>query len=455
MENLLLLATMTDGLTPRNDGFEHVADSSVAELVPDLHLVDDNLYREFAGSPIRGAGFAGLQPDVLGERYILDRLSANGVAGRTARRLLLSAWSFQPRDLGVVAIRARVDFPGEQGLGSLFDVPIDTPDARLEWADMVGDLMAVTSQSTDELAASHFRKLVAVSDQHPQERGLQISRARAEFNLGGILLFNEDNPAAAATLYDASIARAGDRSAVGIMAIHNRGILRHKSGDLDGAFADYTVMIDQLGASDERRASALNNRADVFAERGDHENSIRDRSAILALQNTTADRRYIALFRRSRSHFFQGNDQAGLADLDAILATDDISPHQKAEARVERAVCLRRLGRLQEAEVDLDVVFDANEYFPSTRARACVDMALLQRDLKRPGQSRMYLDYAEAEDDANQQTLIDALIVRGLLAEEAGDKSEAVDFWKAVLASPDAMDTQKQFATDRLQALPQ
>ena len=95
------------------------------------------------------------------------------------------------------------------------------------------------------------------------------------------------------------------------MAIHNRGILRHRSGDLDGAFADYSVMIDHLRASDERRASALNNRADVFAERGDHENAIRDRTAILALQDTTADRRYIALFRRSWSHFCRGEDQAG------------------------------------------------------------------------------------------------------------------------------------------------
>jgi len=453
MDNLLLLATMTGGLTPKDGGFDHVARSNIAGLIPDLNLIDDSLYRDFAGSPSGGAGFAGLQPDILGERLFLDRLSATGVAGQTATRLLLAAWAFQPEDVSVAVIRACIDYRGEHRLGLLFDLPIDSPESRFHWADMVGDLMAVTGQSSDELAASQFRKLVSISEEHPQERRLQVSRARAEYNLGGILLFHEGNSSGAAAYYDAAIARAGERSSVGIMAIHNRGILRHQSGDLDGAFADYSVMIDHLGASEERRASALNNRADVFAERGDHENAIRDRTAVVALQDTTADRRYIALFRRSRSHFCQGEDQAGLADLDTILMTEDISPHQKTEARVERAACLRRLGRLQEAESDLDSVLDAEEYFPRTRAMGCVEMATLQRELKRPGQARMYLDYAEADENADCGTLIEALIVRGLLAEDVEDRSEAADLWNVVIAKPEASDWQKRFASDRLRSI--
>ena len=65
----------------------------------------------------------------------------------------------------------------------------------------------------------------------------------------------------------------------------------------------------------------------------------------------------------------------------------------------------------------------------------------------------MYLDYAEADENADRGTLIEALIVRGLLAEDVEDKSEAADLWNAVIAKPEASDRQKRFASDRLRSI--
>jgi hypothetical protein len=65
----------------------------------------------------------------------------------------------------------------------------------------------------------------------------------------------------------------------------------------------------------------------------------------------------------------------------------------------------------------------------------------------------MYVDYADADENANGGTLIDALIVRALLAEDVGDKTEAEQLWKAVLAKPKASDIQRQFANDHLRSI--
>ena len=90
-ENLLLLATMAGGLTPKDGGFYHVARSNIAGLIPDLNLIDDSLYRDFAGSPSEGAGFAGFQPDILGEHS-----SSVGSPRPASRDKLLGGSSWLP-----------------------------------------------------------------------------------------------------------------------------------------------------------------------------------------------------------------------------------------------------------------------------------------------------------------------------------------------------------------------
>src|SRR5206468_2624567 len=114
------------GLQPKANGFDYIAASDVAGLLPDVSLVDEALYNDMAASAGGSASFAGLQPDILGERFVLDRLSEIGIRGLNSRRLLQAAWSFQPKDVGVFAVRSAFDFQGDPGLNKLFDLPLDS-----------------------------------------------------------------------------------------------------------------------------------------------------------------------------------------------------------------------------------------------------------------------------------------------------------------------------------------
>ena len=114
MENLLLFATLVSGLLPKANGFGYLATSDVADLLPDVGALDEALYNDIAGSAEGTASLAGLQPDILGERFVLDRLSDVGIAGLNARRLLLAAWHFQPCSMPWASSRilSRTALPG-------------------------------------------------------------------------------------------------------------------------------------------------------------------------------------------------------------------------------------------------------------------------------------------------------------------------------------------------------
>ena len=451
MENLLFLATLVSGLLPKANGFDYLAASDAAGLLPDAELLDESLYNDMAGAAGGSGSLAGLQPDILGERFVLERVSAKGIAGLNARRLLLAAWSFQPRDVGVVAARSAFDFHGHQELYKLFDLPVDSSESRTHWAEMVSDLIALTRGVEDRFVQQQFRKLISLADSHSHEREVQESAARAAYNVGSTYMFRED--ARAIEWFDAAIARAPNDSLIARMAIHNRGILNLLQGEIDNAFDAFTLMIETRDATDEMRACAFNNRADVYAERGEHDNAIRDRTEVLALQDTSPDRRFIALFRRSRSYSAIGNDRAALDDLARILETWDITPDQNADTRLERAVIMRHLERWEEARADLKAVIDSSYLFRGTRAMALVELAEVSRRTGEHPQAVSLLNRAKEDPEAREETLVDAMIVGALLLEDTGDKGGASEIWREVLAEPSASDGQVRVAQRRLDAI--
>jgi len=73
MENLATLATLVGGIFPRSDGFEYLSATGIGALVPNVNLVDRHVYRDFVAATSTDM-LAGFQPDILGERFVLDRL---------------------------------------------------------------------------------------------------------------------------------------------------------------------------------------------------------------------------------------------------------------------------------------------------------------------------------------------------------------------------------------------
>jgi tetratricopeptide (TPR) repeat protein len=396
------------------------------------------------------ATLSGLQPDILGERFILDKLSLAGIAGQNARRLQVAAWSWQPDDVRTVVLRCLLDFPGDPAVHTFFDLPIDTIEARRCWAEMVADLTP-HAVAAGELAQGQLQKLYSVADDHPQERELQEATARADYNFALPFMFQDNR--VAVKQFDAAIARIGTDSLIGKMALHNRATLQRVDDERYDAFEVFTMMIDSQEAPDELRACAFNNRADVYVKRGEHALAIDDRSGVLALKDTSPDRRYIALVRRSSSHTAMGNVAAALEDLGRILEIWDITPHQKAEARLQRAGIMSNLERWQEARADLQAVLDSQHLFEGTRATALVDLADVSRRTGDHAEANALLRRAASDPGIFEETWIDALVVGGLLLEDTNDLEGACEFWRKVLATPNASEEQVRLARTRLDAI--
>ena len=448
MENLIMLATLVGGLLPKRGNFTFLGTSAVAPLLPDLGVLDPQTYRELIAATNEQSILLGLQPDILGERFILDRLEAKGGFAESAKRLVQAAWAIQPEDFCDFVVRAASDFPDDPGLATLCDLPLPSAEARFRWGCLVGDLVRVANSSTDRITNRLLETLRDLADTHSEEASLLFAVAQAEFYLGNILLFTERDYARAAAQFDVAIS-AGTGTEIEAAAINARGILHHEIQEEDKAFSDFGDVIAKPEISDEARACALNNRADIFARRAAHAAAIHDRSEVLALKKTSPDRRYIALLRRSHSYHDLGRTGDALRDLESILNTGDISPEQKAEALVERGALLRQLGRPVEARRDLETVLADEELFPGTSANALIELAELSRTERDADRAQAYLDMATASWDIATSTLVDALIIHARLLSDRGEAEGSERIWQRILNHPNATMRHKEIAANR------
>jgi tetratricopeptide (TPR) repeat protein len=446
MEHLATLATLVGGLLPRSDGFDFLAKTDIAGLIPNPDLVDRDTYRDFVAATSTEVTLAGFQPDMLGERVVLDRLrTGSGLDGIT-KRLLLTAWNLEPDDLCDFILRTASDFPSDHGIDILCDLPCGSEATRAKWGWLVGDLIRIANRSDDRRTQRLRETLGTMARTYSAERDLQNALARAELHLGNIFLFAEDNYEQASTWFDAAIRHAGPGTDIEASVINNRGILYLEMQNEDEAFADWSYVIANEAASDEARACSLNNRADIFARRHLHQEAIHDRSEVLALKNTSPDRRYIALIRRSHSYRELGRIDEALRDLTDILDVEDISPQQKSEARLRRGVFYRHLGRMTEASEDLETVCSADDLFPGALASGLVELGELARltgDL--PG-ARQYLDVATTSEDAEDETIVEALVVWARVLADQGATVDSERIWQSILANPSATARQRSVA---------
>ncbi len=448
MENLVALATMTGGLLPRDGGFSFISDSTVASILPAAPSIDCGAYQDLFGTADDATTLTGFQPDILGERFVLDRLGAIGPIKESTQRLVMAAWRLQPDDYCEFVVRTASDFPGDEGLDVLCGIPLISPEDRTRWGRLVGDVLRAVNRSADKRTQYMLEELRQLAGEHAAETELQTAAARAEFYLANIFLFSERDYERAAQQFDVAIAR-GRGTDVEAGALNNRGILHHHVQDEDKAFADWSDVISKNEVSDEARACSLNNRADIFARRGAHGEAIRDRTEVLNLKKTSADRRYIALGRRSQSFLELGRTREALEDLEQIQRTADIAPEQKAEARLTRGIVLKGLGRLIEARADLESVLTAEALFSGTSASALVELGDLALSEGNPSRAQEYLDMISESEEVEGGTLVDTLILTARLLTQRGDVSSAETIWQSVLTNPEGNERQKSIAANR------
>jgi tetratricopeptide (TPR) repeat protein len=144
-----------------------------------------------------------------------------------------------------------------------------------------------------------------------------------------------------------------------------------------------------------------------------------------------------------------GRVNDAVRDLESILKTEDIAPEQKSEALVTRGNIFADLGRWEDAKADLEAVVASEELFPGTRAKALCGLADVARREQDPAHAREYVDMALRCGDADDNSLIDLLIVSGRLSSTEGDTSVADDIWESILSNENATPRQKTIAANR------
>ncbi len=447
MENLATLATFVGGLVPFLGNFDHLSQISVANIIANVDLVDREIYQDFVSGTGADSILPGFQPDILGERLILNRLTSTATSG-VMLKLRDAAWGLQTLDLCAFVVRVAADFPDHPGLAILCDLALNSATDRVAWAYLVGNLIQIAARADDGLVTQLLDKLKGLSQTNVSELTLQNGLARAELFMGNKLR-EELKYERAAVHYDAGLGHATPGGDLQAALMNNRGILYDEMASEEEAFAAFTAVIDNTAASDEGRACSLNNRADIFARRGHHDAAIRDRSQVLSLAETSPDRRYIALARRSKSYRQLSHDQAALDDLTRILHVADIAPEQKSEARLHRGALYKNLGRLSEARGDLETVCAAPEVFPGTRANALVELADISRIEEDFSDTRECLDVATHLDDCGDETAVDALIVWARTLEDQGLTHESESIWRGVLDNPSSTPTQREIAAQK------
>jgi tetratricopeptide (TPR) repeat protein len=446
LENLILLATLVGGLVPVNGRFDFLNETGAKGMLPDVSLMDFQLYCDLVSAPSNETSLAGLQPDILGERFVLNRIAGLHPLDQSFRRLLLVAWAVQDADLCDFIVRATSDFPDDASLSTLCDLPLDSPETRVRWGRLVAELVRVTVKSDSAFSQSLIAKLRKLSDSFASEQSLRAECARAELYLGNIFMFIDGNEKAALAQFEATMARAGAGSDMEASAINNRGIIHSKKKETEKAFEDWTKVIQNNAASDEARACSFNNRADIFVERGDHEKAIADRSSVLALKQTSPDRRYIALIRRSRSYLATNQREKALEDLGTLLATDDIAPQQKAEALIERGQIYTSFDERKKAQQDFGETIAMDQLFPGALEKALVGLAELARLDGDAERAESYLQDSFESRQIRSGTFIDGLIVTARLLDGSHQQKEAQRVWRIIANDPRAASEQRAIA---------
>jgi tetratricopeptide (TPR) repeat protein len=434
--NLLTMTTVMGGFTPLGPVGTALWNSSVGPLLPSPHFFDDRLFGELAGGSIGESTLPSLQPDLVGEAFVLARLKGTAGMQRSTRELLAAGWVHDPEAVSQFVRRAVADFHEDPAVSILQEPASATEAQRDSWSRMIADLVTL-GDSEDAQVAHNLYSLRDLAAEHPLEVRLQRNRAKAEFNFGN-LLFQEGLYEAADGQFSFAIELAEDGSDTQANSLNNRGICRLYVRSAKEGLVDFSAVIEMTNASDEVRACAFNNRADLLRRDGEVENAIADRSHVLALEETSYNRRFIAHIRRSSEYLELGKTEEALNDLAAILSTVDILPEQKMQAHLQRAEILADQDRSAEALADIEAVMNSPVNFPGTLPEALVLRGQIQWER---GEEQLALQDFRAvleQDDAAGSTIAQAYLGGGAILANIGDHDEARIALTAASEHPEA-----------------
>ena len=174
-KDLLALATLCGGLR-RGAGHPPVITERLASFSPQR-------YRAMTGENA-DERLAPLQPDIVGELFVLERLSPAKAPDSIIDAFRDAAWK-ENHGTGIsdFLYRAASDFAPHPALRRLTAAAAQTSAERENWALAATDLVSVLGAADLVSAGQVHAALVALTDGHPEERVLRVEQAKASYNL--------------------------------------------------------------------------------------------------------------------------------------------------------------------------------------------------------------------------------------------------------------------------------
>jgi tetratricopeptide (TPR) repeat protein len=441
--NLLALATMIGGI-PKN-GYQPLKDGPLQHLLPTA--VKPSLYEPLTGTR-HATRWPPLEPDMLGELFVLEHLKPGGDMEHRATDFVHAAWHYQPPGPFIQLVsylppmagfvdRVDNDFREHPAVEIVGEIPsVQTPLLRHAWMRIV---VHRAGRSGGAGRTEAMRRLILtatkLAEDHPTEPSLRHAMAIAVTNRGSTRADAGDLPGAMAD-YTEVIETPGLPAETKIRALRYRSSVYIRQAMLDLAIADCTAVLAMPDAPAKWKADALSNRGSAYASQGRNELAIADCSAVLKMPDTSAEQKACALANRSAAYYHDGKHLLAIADVSTLLDIPDAPVEQKAQGLTNRAMAYVQRGRNDLAIADYSAVL------PMPVAAEQKAHALVQRAI-------LYLQHGETDlavaDNTAVLAMLDApprwkaaaLITRGFAYASQWRNELAIADCSSVLAMPD------------------
>ena len=387
--NLLVLATVLGGIEDE----ERLA---FAKEHPTAHipLVSGVTHWGYL-KPLAGlrSDFGPLQPDILGEALVLERLENGSMMqlntsvmpgpAKATEALLRAAWrraeevhSFQA---ATFYIRCIQDFPRHPALARLFE--------SAKPGTFLAD--ALRSDAISHLIISGNYDLAETIFSEIRSSGM---RAGALFNKG--FAFDQlERPEDAITAYDALLEMPDAPSDQKAMALLNKGVTLGHLDRPEDEIATYDALLDMAEAPSDQKAKALFNKGVKLGQLEQLDDEIKAYDVLLDMSDAPSDQKAKALLSKGVTLGQLERPEDEIAAYDALLDMFDASSDQKATALFNKGVKLGQLERPKEAIAAYDVLLGMADAPPDPKAAALLSKGLTLADL---GRTREAIDCCDA-----------------------------------------------------------
>jgi tetratricopeptide (TPR) repeat protein len=441
--HVLALATMTRGIV--KERYKTTKErSAIGDLLPDR--IKGRAYEEMAGIHHEKLWMP-LEPDILGEYFVLEHLRRDGEHGDRAGDFREAGWVEDAGFMASFVGRAVHDFPGHAVVPMLCELPAQQTKAiRAWWANSAINLAAWLGDA---------KKFDLV------RRVCELVVKLAEGNVGEPHLWRE----AASALYNSGIARgkAGDRAGeladytavieladapveAKAKAYFNRGVRRGEAGDRGGEMADYTAVIDLTGAPAEEKAQAYNNRGVRRSQAGDSGGAIADFTAVIGMASATAEQKAKAYNNRGARRSQVGESAGALADYTAVIELAGAPVEEKAKAYHNRGMRRGQAWDSAGEQADYTAVIELADVSVEEKAQAYNNRGVSRGKAgDRVGALADYTAVIELADVPVEEKA-KACLGRAVMRLQEGDVGGVMDDCRAVLAMDGVKKQWREFA---------